>query len=180
MGILRCSPSFLLGDSVWLQDSFVWHLPSWLSECWSVPLRVYHMVLFHCKISHHSTSVKVQNLCKGVEWPVVNWGSLSIMGEVMRCWLQFTSNFIGLLIPSSTDAVLCLMPPPCLASWGVVAACFSCAGLFWLYSYFTGSACLLFWAFAAFFIQCIFCNACWDDFLHYACWDSLSGFPGLW
>ena len=33
----------------------------------------------------------------------------------------------------------------CLAPLGVVAACSSCAGLFWSYSYFTVSACLLFW-----------------------------------
>ena len=72
-------------------------------------------------------------------------------------------QFIGLLVPSSADVVLCLMPLLCLASQGVVAACSSCAGLFWFYSYFAVSTCPLVWAFAATFIQCIFHNACWDS-----------------
>ena len=79
-----------------------------------------------------------------------------------------------------------------------VAACSSCAGLFWFYSYFAVSACPLFWAFAAFLCSTYFAVhagiAClafltYDSsqlhagivclaFLAYdwaiACWDSLS------
>ena len=49
--------------------------------------RLYHTILFHCEVSHHSTSVKVQ----------VGWfaGSPSIRGAVIRrCWLQYTSNLL--------------------------------------------------------------------------------------
>ena len=58
----------------------------------------------------------------------------------------------------------------CLTSQGAVAACSSCASLFWFYGYFAVSAYLLFWTFAASFTQCIF---------HSACWDSMSHFPDL-
>ena len=86
----------------------------------------------------------------------------------------------------------------CLASLGIAAACSacsSCAGLFCFYSYFTVSACPLFWAFTASFIQCRYAGivclsypTCdWSQlndgivclvFQAYdwvtACWDSLS------
>ena len=91
-------------------------------------------------------------------------------------------QFIGLLVPSSTDVVLCLTPLPCLASQGAVAACSvcpSCAGT-------SGSTaislcqlvhCL---GFCSLFVYSAYFTmhagiACLD----YACWDSMFNFPDL-
>ena len=66
VGILRCDSFFPLDDGVILTG----HPPcGWLS------VDLYHsgyIILFHCKVSHHGTSVKVQNC---------------LLLLVVECWL---------------------------------------------------------------------------------------------
>ena len=72
--------------------------------------------------------------------------------------------FIGLLVPSSAGAVLCLTPlvqlPKVLQ---LLALLFLLFWFFQLCSYFTESACPLLQAFAASFIQGRFHSVCWDS-----------------
>ena len=67
----------------------------------------------------------------------------------------------------------------CLASQGIVAACSSHAALFWLYSSFTVSACLLFCLLQPLLYNAYFTVHAGIACLHSACWDSLSDFPDL-
>ena len=86
--------------------------------------------------------------------------------------------FIGHLVPTQLmqSYASCLLPS--------LLRCCSCL-LFLcrspqVYSYVTVSACPLFWAFAASFIWCIFCSACWDSMSVLCMLGSVSGFPDLW
>ena len=147
-------------------------MPSHSLECWSILYRSYCMILFHCEVSHHNTSINVQNCYLA--------GSTSISWAVTRrSWLQFTSDlliFKLLLVPSwlLKSYASCLMP--CLASWGVVvlALLILCIAFF----------CLPQLVFCSGHVQPLLCNdfcyACWDSFLCFTCWENMSGFPCLW
>ena len=114
------------------------------------------MIPFHCKVSHHGTSVKVQII---VLFSWRNWlwllaGSPSISGAVIRtCWLQFYIQFISLLAAYTSllaAAVLCLMPY-------ALPRCCSVGSANPLYLLLlTPKACLLFLALAAPYMQWFF------------------------
>ena len=121
------------------------------------------MILFHCEVSHHSTSVKVQYGCLA--------HSPSISGAVVRRhWLQFYIQFISLLIAYSSllaAAVLCLMPCA-LPSFLECCSIGSANPLYWVLL--TPTACLLFLLFCCFrLLQLLLYND-----VCYVCWDSLS------
>ena len=55
---------FIKNWYTWWWHETCWMLPLWSFEYWSVPFRC----CFHCEVSHHGTSVKMQNGYLGVEW----------------------------------------------------------------------------------------------------------------
>ena len=130
VGILRHSPFFLLGDSVWLCETFLeTSLPGWVStDPFHSGYTVSYCSTARSLIMAPVQRYKIQDLCKGAEW--------------LLHWVFVVADY---------------------------SACSSCASPFWFYSYFAVSSCPLFWVFAASFMQCIFCNACWDSWLTIGC-----------
>ena len=126
-----------------------------------------------------------------------NWlwllaGSPSISGAVIRtCWLQFYIQFMSLLAAYTSllaAAVLCLTPYA-LSSFLRCCSVGSANPLYWVLL--TPKACPVFWALAAPYIQWLFAIhaviaclyfACQDSMSSFvlACWDSMSGPPGMW
>ena len=169
--MLLCDPAFSWSTSVWSHkvscDASFRSLLSQLGERWSIQFRLYHMTLFHCKVSCHSTSGKVQIgfLIKvqigrflAMHWILCNTGSPSIKGAViMKALVAIYIQFISFLVATTSSQLLqsydsCLMPI-------ILGFCCHCStsllvlGSSDSHSYFAASACPLFWAFASPYIQ---------------------------
>ena len=139
------------------------------------------MILFHSEVSCHGTSVKVQYGSSSVQVLIVA-DTPSISGAVIRrYWLQFYIWFICFLIVHSSflaAAVLYLMPYALPSLWsGLVLALL--VSFPQLVSCFCFSPCPLLVCHSGllqpFYTMTLAMHAgiaC----LHFACWDSISGF----